>query len=83
MTNIFNNGIIIIVNKKEVITMKKMYNTKPIKNKKIIIHLDAPKVRIQMTTCKSGVYSRFDKIVKKNEKKLKNSLKRLDIDNLM
>lgn len=63
--------------------MKKMYNTQPIKSNKMVIHLKPPKTRVQITTCKSGVYSKLDKITKKNEKKLKYSLKRLDIDNLM
>ena len=62
--------------------MKKMYNTTPLKSGKMVIHLEAPKTRIQMTTCKSGVYSYYTKAQKRANKKLQYSLKRLDIDNI-
>lgn len=62
--------------------MKKMHNTTPIKDKKIILTIEPPKVRTQITTCKSATYSYYSKAQRKIEKRLKNNLKRLDIENL-
>ena len=41
------------------------------------------KTRVQLTTCKSATYSFYTKASKKSERNLKNSLKRLDLSNLI
>ena len=63
--------------------MKKMYQTTTIKNKNDFTRkLETPKVRVSMNTCKSASYSYYTKATRKSERKLKNSLKRLDWSNL-
>ena len=63
--------------------MKKMYNTQqPKKDNKIILHITPNKGRIVTQTTRSEQYSFYTKATKKAEKKLKNSLKKLDFDNL-
>lgn len=62
--------------------MKKMYQVNTPKTNNNIIVIKPRKTRLQFTTCKSGQYSFYTKATRKSEKKLKNSLKRLDFYNL-
>lgn len=50
--------------------------------KKIVLHIKPKKGRLQVRTNRSEQYSYYTKATKKSERKLKNSLKRLDIDSL-
>lgn len=63
--------------------MKKMYVVNAPKKDNNIITIKPKKTRVQLTTCKSATYSFYTKASRKNENKLKNSLKRLDLSNLI
>lgn len=63
--------------------MKKMYVVNAPKKDNNIITIKPRKTRVQLTTCKSATYSFYTKASKKSERNLKNSLKRLDLSNLI
>lgn len=62
--------------------MKKMHIVNQPKQKSNTFVIKPKKTRVQLTTCKSATYSYYTKANRKNENKLKYSLKRLDFDNL-
>ena len=63
--------------------MKKMYVVNAPKKDTNVITIKPRKTRVQLTTCKSATYSFYTKASKKSERNLKNSLKRLDLSNLI
>ena len=63
--------------------MKKMYVVNTPKKDINVITIKPRKTGVQLITCKSATYSFYTKASKKSERNLKNSLKRLDLNNLI